>query len=309
MNSSSRVVRSTVLGLAACVMVSACAAGPGAPRPAAARSATDTSTAGLQRVVNIDFEKAPGPMGAPVGSFAQYRTSAIAVDVVALGGAASKLVYTPGVGGGHAISFPSRAAIGKERVALRILTLTDPDPLSPGRSDFTFGADIRIDDPSSADDGDNVLQRGLFSDTSQYKIQLDDHRPSCRVAGNEGEVTVKATDTLPTGQWYRIRCTREGNKVVLSVGAINEAGDAPNPTVFSDFRPTGSVAILRTSTPLSVGGKVTATGDVVESNTDQFNGSIDNVFFEVFGSGDGANVTPAPRATASASAAQSTGNP
>ncbi len=276
------------------LMIAGCARGEA--RVVARTSATPrASELGYHRVLDIDFEKPPGSVGAVASSFEMYRSSSIAVDVLRIGEA--QLTYSAGVGGGQALSFPSKATIGKGRIVLRVLTLTDPDPLSPGRADFAFGVDIRVDEQSSADDGDNVMQRGLFQDTAQYKIQLDDHRPSCRIAGNEGEVTVVGTDRVEPGQWYRLRCLREGAKVVLTVAKIDTNGVAASPSVWSDFRPTGSVAVMRTSTPISVGGKIATDGSVVAENTDQFNGSMDNLFFEVFGSKDGGTITPAPRGT------------
>ena len=87
------------------------------------------------------------------------------------------------------------------------------DLLSPGGRDFAFGADVALDDVTTGtapDNGDNLVQRGLYQSSSQYKIQVDDGRVSCRVAGVSGEIVVYAPGRLHPGDWYRIRCQRDG---------------------------------------------------------------------------------------------------
>lgn len=290
-------VRGLVVSVCLAVLVG-CGGGATTTRIVPRSTPSDTNvTIGYHRVLDLDFEKNPGAAGAPALDFAAYRTSAIAVDTLRFG--ATPLTYVADATGGHAVLFPGRVAIGKDRVVLRALTLTDPDPLSPGRADFAFGADVRLDDPGGADDGGSGMDRGVFSDTSQYKIQLDAHRPSCRIAGNEGEVTVKGTDVIEVGSWYRLRCQREGSTVVLTVAKLDASGNPLPAITWSDFRPTGSVAVQRTSTPLSIGGKIATDGGVVEDNTDQFNGAIDNIVFEVFGARSGDAITPAPRSSTS----------
>lgn len=155
------------------------------------------------------------------------------------------------------------------------------DWLSPGAADFGFGADITLDADSSGtavDNGDNVLQRGLFGDPAQYKLQVDKRRPSCVVRGTEGTVEAKSRVALEVGVWYRLGCRRAGTAVHLTVQRLSPAAE-PAPAVETTAEgPTGDVT-MDLATPLSIGAKVSATGQLTTSSTDQFNGSLDNVYF------------------------------
>jgi hypothetical protein len=60
------------------------------------------------------------------------------------------------------------------------------DVLEARLGDFRFGAAFRLDavsQGSRADNGDNLVQRGLSGDPAQYKLQLDGRVPACRVQG------------------------------------------------------------------------------------------------------------------------------
>lgn len=199
----------------------------------------------------------------------------VETSVASYGDGAVRLVDGPE---GSALRFP--AATGDPATPPRaVLSITpapggDADVLSPGTRVFSFGASFRLDAVSTGgdDNGDNLMQRGLIGSASQYKIQVDHDRPSCRVAGSEGEALVRSPVTVRTGRWYTVRCTREEDEVTLQV---TEHG--------SDTTHEASVAGRTGSLdapgdlPLSVGGKLTAQGAAVRSNSDQFNGEVDDV--------------------------------
>lgn len=180
---------------------------------------------------------------------------------------------------GRAAAFPSFARKDAGYAVLSVTNAGVRDALSPGESDFAFGADVYMDKEttgSPADNGDNVLQRGLFEGAAQYKLQVDGGRPSCRVVGLKGDVIVKMDKKLAPESWYRIRCTRRPTYLRLEVTLLTENGPV-------DWTPvtrqglTGAVVLPR-HTALAIGGKLAEDGTVIPSSTDQFNGRLDRVF-------------------------------
>jgi hypothetical protein len=170
----------------------------------------------------------------------------------------------------------------------RAVVVARPGPaeeaLSPGASDFEYGADVRLDELSmgrSEDNGNNVLQRGLSSDASLFKLEVDaDGRPGCTVKGQRATVSVLAAEPMTADTWYRLRCERrEGVLRILvseyapgsgfSSQARQQAGD-PGPLTFDGAE-----------VPFSVGGKVAHDGTVIRSATDQFNGAIGNAYYRM----------------------------
>lgn len=167
------------------------------------------------------------------------------------------------------------------------VTSTSGDPLSPLTSPFRFGADVRLDAGTTAshasgsgDNGDNVVQRGRFGDRAQYKIQVDSRRPSCRVKGSSGAVMVTSPISLAAGTWYRLECQRSGSVVTLTVQQYSSSGSVVATTTTTARGATGSVRAPKASQPLSVGGKLNNKGGVA-SDSDQFNGLVDNVVLSI----------------------------
>lgn len=171
------------------------------------------------------------------------------------------------------------------RAAVRVTNAGAGDALDPGTRRFSFGADVRLDATSESgaaggiDNGDNVVQRGLFDDVVQYKLQVDHRQPSCRVKGRAGEVMVTSTVTLDADRWYRLLCTRSGTTVSLTVTSWSPGG-TPTDTVTRGEGATGSMTPAAPTVPLSAGGKLLATGAVAGS-TDQLNGLLDRVVLRV----------------------------
>lgn len=154
------------------------------------------------------------------------------------------------------------------------------DPLAPGEADFSYGAEFRIDTESKGtevDNGDNLIQRGLASDPSQYKLELDGDRPACRIRGSSGDVQVRLEQQVLPGSWYAATCSRTGESVQISV---IEYGLYDRTEEYSAQQkgPTGGVEWPKAQTPMSVGGKLAANGGMIRSATDQFNGQISDPF-------------------------------
>ncbi len=182
---------------------------------------------------------------------------------------------------GHGLRFPRYDPQGQDFAILRVRSRGPDDLLSPDRRDFAFGADVAMDDRTSgtaADNGDNLVQRGLYESSSQYKIQVEDGQLSCRVAGLLGEVSVTAAGRLEPDEWYRIRCSKQDNSVTLDIARLTES-EPPrwlqSRTVAGRIGPV----LMARSMPLSVGGKLSSTGELLVSSTDQFNGRVDRVYY------------------------------
>jgi hypothetical protein len=177
------------------------------------------------------------------------------------------------------------AAATAPRAVIKVVDSRGPDNLDPGAANFTFGADVLLDRVSqdvsegSYDNGDNVVQRGLFGAVSQYKIQLDHEQATCRVHGSAGTVVVTSRRQIVPGTWYRVRCARTGTAVSIAVTSWRADGE-PLTTSDTASGATGSLRPEAQSVPLTVGGKLTSSGEFV-SSTDQLNGRVDNVVVRI----------------------------
>ena len=158
------------------------------------------------------------------------------------------------------------------------------DATDPGSRPFSFGAEFSLDAESGVsptDNGDNLVQRGLFGVGAQYKIELDRGHPTCRVSGSEGTLQVRASEPVEAEQWYRVRCRRAGDQVVLRV--VTSTGGERDVREYAEEGRTGTLSYGAGDSPFSIGGKVDADGRVVSQASDQFNGLVDDVFFRSAG--------------------------
>ncbi|MDQ3628776.1 MAG: hypothetical protein M3419_08205 [Actinomycetota bacterium] len=184
--------------------------------------------------------------------------------------------------GGWAARLPAHSGQSDPpRASIRVRREGPNDPFSPGETDFSFGVDFHLNSVSSGstlDDGDNLVQRGLYAEAAQYKVQVDGGVPRCRISGHGGAVVVRAR-SVQRQQWYRILCSRSGQAVTIRVWKLTSSG----PVCFDSATgrgPIGSVTFPRT-VPLSVGGKLDAAGAVASGSSDQFNGVIDEIVYDV----------------------------
>ena len=203
-------------------------------------------------------------------------TADVHVEVRSTGDASVEAVDGPD--GGHAVRFPAYSGAAGAPAAVLVATEASSGALDPGAEAFTFGASFKLDEKSSgseADNGDNLVQRGTFDSPGQLKIQLDHEVPSCRVKGAEGEAFVKADGPVDPGAWYSVTCERNGSDLELTVKAYD---DGAGGGTWRTTAPTGAIAV--DDLPLTIGGKTGPDGTPVAS-PDQFNGSVDDVFFRV----------------------------
>jgi hypothetical protein len=181
---------------------------------------------------------------------------------------------------GGAVRFPAFRSSSPPLAALAVTDRDGADDLAPGAARFRFGADFALDPTSQGskvDNGNNLLQRGLWGHPMQYKLELDGKRPLCRVKGASGAVSVRSSVTVAADSWYRAVCERNGSTVTLTV---TELGSGTSSTS-SASGATGQMRPSSASVPLSVGAKLDAGGRLVTGASDQFNGKVDNAFVDV----------------------------
>lgn len=214
-------------------------------------------------------------------------SDAVVADVASRNGGAAQRVDRDATTGDRAARFPAHDPDPTApRAVVRVVPAAGAgDPLDPGTERFSFGADVAMDEVTatpgdgSIDDGDNLVQRGLFNAGSQYKLQVDSRRPSCRVQGADGAVFLRSAVTLTPGDWYRMRCERDSDTVTLMV-ALLDGDEIVDLWITTAEGPTGDMTPANPATPLSVGGKLNATGTVT-GDTDQLNGLIDDAWLRI----------------------------
>jgi hypothetical protein len=211
------------------------------------------------------------------GSFASNSgNAAVDVHVVAVSGGEVRQLPN---GSGYALGLPAyNPAAQPPRAGLVVTDAGGQDDLDPGDAPFSFGADIRLDltsEGSVADNGNNILQRGLHEDLTQFKLQADQDTPSCTVKGDQGEVAVASSRKIEPLAWYAVTCHRTADALSITV---TRKSDGSTWTDHAE-RPTGSVDTTDQQ-PLSIGVKVGPTARITAS-ADEFNGDIDNAFVQI----------------------------
>lgn len=228
-------------------------------------------------LVELDFEDRAAPVGEIVPTVQNTGTGRLYTEVVTHAG--GRVLRAEGSGAGYALRFPGlEGGLDPPSAMLLVRSRDAEDFLSPGLEDFAFGADVLLDEESEdapTDNGNNVVQRGLYEDAVQYKLQVDHGSVSCRIAGSDGAAVVTAPAVVP-GEWYRVSCERSNGDVLLTWEALGGSDEDKGTTV---RRSTIGDVTFSAGTPFVVGGKLDARGQVTVDSTDQFNGVIDNVWF------------------------------
>ncbi|BCJ71673.1 hypothetical protein CS0771_12170 [Catellatospora sp. IY07-71] len=172
--------------------------------------------------------------------------------------------------GGWAVHFPARCQEADPKQCPRaILESSAGASLNPGTGRLHWGAAVLMTAEETSD-GSNVVQKGYSQTGSQFKLQVDGAKglPSCVVAGPVAGVNgihvVKAKRTVADGQWHRIACVREGDRLRIEVDGAAEA----EITIPAELDITNDA-------PLRIGGKGVAV------NNDQFHGTLDDVFVDI----------------------------
>lgn len=264
----------------ALLLLAGCAGGGTQATPSVPPSAEPVKVPDdVERVLHLDSEGRTATVGTVVPSVrnAVGQDMSIAIATANDG----RIELAPGVGDeGRALRFPAFTESGPVGAAVVVARSEgESDTLNPRRRDFAFGARFWLDaqsDGSDEDDGDNLVQRGLFGDDVQYKLQIDGGKPSCLVRGDDGEVMAEASEPVERETWYDVTCERTGGGVAMRLERSDGAGE---PVQVQTKGRTGSIDFDR-SVPLSIGGKVSDGGEVTVSSVDQFNGFVDDVYVE-----------------------------
>nr|BFE84436.1 hypothetical protein GCM10020093_070370 [Planobispora longispora] len=122
----------------------------------------------------------------------------------------------------------------------------------------------------------NVWQFGLAGvGHSQWKLQVDHGRPSCRWSDGDRVVLLSAHEyRLTVGRWYRVRCARLSS-VLFQIRVLDPATGA------AVVPPAHAVAVMGPILPAglaTIGGKRVHPGQA-DAQTDQFRGDLDEVYF------------------------------
>lgn len=179
---------------------------------------------------------------------------------------------------GNAVRFPEFSDSAEEP-GVGIVAMAQEAPLpAPGEKSFRYGADVLFDvlgASSAADNGDNVLQRGLAADASQYKLQIDHGVPSCAVQGADARLMTKG-DELEAATWYRLECRLDESGLELLVTDLETEESA-------SFASPGTVGAVEfdDDVPIAIGRKAARGGVGIEKQPDQFNGTLDRVWISI----------------------------
>jgi hypothetical protein len=168
-------------------------------------------------------------------------------------------------GPGTALAFPGKCT---RQVCPHVaLQSGDSDDLNPGIRDIAFGADVLLE-PGQTSSGQNVLQKGYSTTSSQYKLQIDGTagHPSCVLVDVNRPVIrmVRSSVTIADGIWHRVRCQRTGARLEVYVDGVLRG----RTTVPADLNVANDL-------PLSIGAKG------AYRDNDQFNGILDNVWVRI----------------------------
>ncbi|HEX3931516.1 MAG TPA: hypothetical protein VHW64_12490 [Nocardioides sp.] len=277
------VVFGWVLAGALAVVLSGC--GGGASSDAATRPPTSTGApsqpaeppSALPAHAAMLLQPAAGATGADQLGTAPVRALWSRID----GGRATSTTGPDGTGAWDMPEFTTQSRY--PRAALVVRNAPGHDGLDPGTRDFSWGGDFQLDAVSTGstgpDNGDNLIQRGLWGESAEFKAEADLRRASCAVHGTDGTLLVRAQMQALPGKWYRMRCYREGDSLTVSVRELGPVGWGPT-TSEKVSGPVGAVT-FPPDMPISIGGKIAENGELIRSATDQFNGWITNLVVEV----------------------------
>ncbi|SCE71946.1 LamG-like jellyroll fold domain-containing protein [Micromonospora mirobrigensis] len=216
--------------------------------------------------LRLDFDATPTGQVEPgpwtSGCFADVATPGDSGCIaVSAPGSISRATRPSGTGTSPALAFPASGSA--------VIQVPDAANLNPGTQDFTISALVKITS-GQVTSGANLVQKGLFADPAQWKLQLDGGKPGCRIAGLNSQGTA-ATPVLITADasiadqgWKFVQCKRRGDVLSLIVGAD---------TVRTA---TGATMNISSTAKVNIGAKGPGL-----TNNDQFRGELDNAIFSI----------------------------
>jgi len=166
---------------------------------------------------------------------------------------------------GQALRFPAKCTA--KRVCPHVaLQAPNSAGLNPGTRPLAFGAMILLA-PSQTSRGQNILQKGYSTSSSQWKLQIDGAagRPSCVLVGDHtGIKIVRSSVSVADGHWHAVACERAGSTLSVLVDGVTRGVRTVSP----------GLSIVN-NRPLSIGGKGAF------RDNDQFQGILDDVWVRI----------------------------
>jgi hypothetical protein len=139
---------------------------------------------------------------------------------------------------------------------------------NPGSASFAVGVSLKAEAvPATGGYSPNVVQKGLFGDRGQWKLEVVHARSGtvarCRFSGTRGHHTIldRRAKRLNDGRWHEVVCWRTTATYGISVDGV-------------ETHLKGTVGAISSSRPLRVAGKSADAGV-----TDQFQGIVDCVTY------------------------------
>ncbi|MEV4479207.1 LamG-like jellyroll fold domain-containing protein [Micromonospora coxensis] len=215
--------------------------------------------------LRLDFDATPtgqvepGPWTA--GCFADVATPGDSgCIVVGAPGSISRTSRPGGSGASPAIAFPATGSA--------LIQVPDAANLNPGTQDFTISAMVKVT-AGQVTEGANLVQKGVFADPAQWKLQLDGGKPGCRIKGTDAagltvSKLITADASIADQGWKFVQCKRRGDTLSLIVGSTVVADD------------TGATMDIANTAKVHIGAKGAGL-----TNNDQFRGEMDNAVFSI----------------------------
>ncbi|WP_157746602.1 LamG-like jellyroll fold domain-containing protein [Micromonospora inositola] len=214
--------------------------------------------------LRLDFDATPSGQVEPgpwtSGCFADVATPGDSGCIaVSDPGSISRATRPNGTGASPAIAFPASGSA--------VIQVPDAANLNPGTQDFTVSALVKIAS-SQVTSGANLMQKGFFADPAQWKLQLDNGTPGCRIAGTGASgatsLLLTADAAIADQGWTFVQCKRRGDVLSLIVGGqVVKTG-------------AGATMDITSTAKVNIGAKGPGL-----TNNDQFRGEMDNALFSV----------------------------
>ncbi|HEY1179578.1 MAG TPA: LamG-like jellyroll fold domain-containing protein [Phytomonospora sp.] len=197
------------------------------------------------------------------GCFTDAGSSLRACIRTADGGSISRTVHRTSGNDSPAVTCPAPGD------GTAILYIRHTARLNPESRDFAIAAMIDLT-ATERGTGSNLVQKGHFDTAGgQWKLQVDDGVPSCRIAGSRDgrKVAAMVSGRSIAGEgWVSLRCERRGSKLTISV-------DGGDPVTASQ----NAAMAIGNDAEVTIGGRVTGAAD-----NDQLHGDLDRVVVDIF---------------------------
>jgi hypothetical protein len=167
-------------------------------------------------------------------------------------------------GSSPAIATPAKCAAGATRCPRVVLEGTNDADLNPGIRTFRWGAMVATLRSQLGPTDSNVMQKGVSTTQSQWKLQVGiQGRAHCVVVG-QGSATnylVRSNVIVADGRWHQVTCVRTGSWLGVYVDGKNQG----------TIRVPANLSIANTL-PMRVGARN------LQIAADRYVGFVDEVF-------------------------------